>query len=158
MRALVRQAYFVPESKRLDDLLREMQAQRVHMAIVVDEYGSVAGLVTIEDLVEEIIGDIQDEYDREEQLFERISDNEYIVDAKISLDELDELLDARADQRGLRYARRLDLRQARQDSHSGRHRPRRATSPSPSSAPRGGASPRCVSSATTAWRPQTGDE
>ena len=94
VRSLVRQAYFVPESKRLDDLLREMQQQRVHMAIVVDEYGSVAGLVTIEDLVEQIIGDIQDEYDREEQLFERISDNEFIVDAKISLDELDELLDA----------------------------------------------------------------
>ncbi len=95
VRSLVRQAYFVPESKRLDDLLREMQQQRVHMAIVVDEYGSVAGLVTIEDLVEQIIGDIQDEYDREEQLFERISDNEFIVDAKISLDELDELLDAK---------------------------------------------------------------
>jgi putative hemolysin len=93
VRSLVRQAYFVPESKRLDDLLREMQAQRVHMAIVVDEYGSVAGLATIEDLVEQIIGDIQDEYDREEQLVERIGDNEFIVDAKISLDELNELLD-----------------------------------------------------------------
>jgi CBS domain containing-hemolysin-like protein len=93
VRSIVRPAYFVPESKRLDDLLRELQQQRVHIAIVVDEYGSVAGLVTIEDLVEEIIGDIQDEYDKEEQLFERISDYEYIVDAKISLDDFNELLD-----------------------------------------------------------------
>jgi CBS domain containing-hemolysin-like protein len=93
VKRLVRPAYFVPESKRLDDLLRELQQQRVHMAIVVDEYGSVAGLVTIEDVVEEIIGDIQDEYDREEQLIEQVGENEFIVDAKISLDEFNELLD-----------------------------------------------------------------
>ena len=93
VKSLVRPAYFVPESKRLDDLLRELQQQRVHMAIVVDEYGSVAGLVTIEDVVEEIIGDIQDEYDREEQLVERVGENEFIVDAKISLDEFNELVD-----------------------------------------------------------------
>ncbi|MGO8946260.1 MAG: hemolysin family protein [Ktedonobacterales bacterium] len=92
---MVRPAYFVPESKHLDDLLRELQQQHVHMAIVVDEYGSVSGLVTIEDLVEEIIGDIQDEYDREEQLLERISDDEYLVNAKISLDELNEELDTK---------------------------------------------------------------
>jgi putative hemolysin len=92
---LVRQAYFVPESKHLDDLLRELQQQHVHMAIVVDEYGSVSGLVTIEDLVEEIIGDIQDEYDREELLLEQISPDEYLVNAKISLDELNEELDTK---------------------------------------------------------------
>jgi putative hemolysin len=92
---LVRQAYFVPESKHLDDLLRELQQQHVHMAIVVDEYGSVSGLVTIEDLVEEIIGDIQDEYDREEQLLEQIGPDEYLVNAKISLDELNEELDTK---------------------------------------------------------------
>ena len=90
----LRSAYFVPESKRLDDLLHEMQRQRVHMAIVVDEYGAVVGLVTIEDLVEEIIGDIKDEYDREEQIFERVSENEFLVDAKISVDELNERIDA----------------------------------------------------------------
>ncbi len=94
VKSLVRPAYFVPESKRLDDLLRELQQQRVHMAIVVDEYGAVAGLVTIEDVVEEIIGDIQDEYDKEEQLFEKLSDNEFIVDAKISIYDFNELLDA----------------------------------------------------------------
>jgi CBS domain containing-hemolysin-like protein len=92
VRGLVRPAYFVPESKRLDDLLRELQQQRVHMAIVVDEYGAVSGLVTIEDLVEEIIGDIKDEYDVEEQLFERVSDNEFIIDAKLAVDEFDELV------------------------------------------------------------------
>lgn len=93
VRSLVRPPFFVPESKRLDDLLREMQTQHVHIAIVVDEYGSVAGLVTIEDLVEEIIGDIQDEYDFEEQLFEQLGVNEFILDAKISLDEFEELVD-----------------------------------------------------------------
>ncbi len=87
----LREPYFVPESKRLDDLLHEMQRQRMHIAIVVDEYGSVDGLVTIEDLVEEIIGDIRDEYDKDEQIFEQVGPNEYIVDAKISLDEFNEL-------------------------------------------------------------------
>ncbi len=93
VRSLVRPAYFVPETKRLDDLLHELQQQRVHMAIVVDEYGGVAGLVTIEDVVEEIIGDIQDEYDREEVLYEKLSPDEYIVDAKISLDDFNDLMD-----------------------------------------------------------------
>jgi len=92
VRGLVRKAYFVPESKRLDDLLRELQKERVHMAIVVDEYGAVSGLVTIEDLVEEIIGDIKDEYDVEEQLFERVSDTEFIIDAKLPIYEFDELV------------------------------------------------------------------
>ncbi|HEY7778977.1 MAG TPA: hemolysin family protein [Ktedonobacterales bacterium] len=95
VRGLVRPAYFIPETKRADDLLHELQLHHVHMAIVVDEYGGVAGVVTIEDLVEEIIGPIQDEYDREETLFERVSENEYIVDAKIPIDEFNELLDAK---------------------------------------------------------------
>jgi len=93
VRELVRPAFFVPESKKLDDLLREIRQKRTHMAIVVDEYGSVAGLVTIEDLVEEIVGDIQDEYDREENLYERISQFEYIFDAKINIDDFNELMD-----------------------------------------------------------------
>jgi putative hemolysin len=92
VRSLVRPAYFVPDSKRLDDLLRELRKARVHMAIVSDEYGSVVGLVTIEDLVEEIVGDIQDEYDTEEALFERVRENEYIIDAKLPVDEFDELV------------------------------------------------------------------
>jgi CBS domain containing-hemolysin-like protein len=93
IRELVRPAFFVPETKKLDDLLREIRQKRTHMAIVVDEYGSVAGLVTIEDLVEEIVGDIQDEYDREENLYEQITQFEYIFDAKINLDEFNELMD-----------------------------------------------------------------
>src|SRR5216683_1464949 len=93
VRDLVRPAYFVPETKKLDDLLREIRQSRTHMVIVVDEYGSVAGLVTIEDLVEEIVGDIQDEYDREENLYEQVNQYEYIFDAKISIDEFNELMD-----------------------------------------------------------------
>ena len=93
IRTLVRPAYFVPETKKLDDLLREIRQRRIHMVIVIDEYGSVAGLVTIEDLVEEIVGDIRDEYDREENLYEKISQYEYIVDAKLSIDEFNELME-----------------------------------------------------------------
>lgn len=92
VRDLARPAYFVPETKKLDDLLREIRQHRTHMVIVVDEYGSVAGLVTIEDLVEEIVGDIQDEYDREESLYEKINDNEYIFAAKISIYDFNDLM------------------------------------------------------------------
>jgi len=97
VRDLVRPAYFVPETKKLDDLLREIRQQRTHMAIVVDEYGSVAGLVTIEDLVEEIVGDIKDEYDREENLYEQVNENRYVFDAKISIDEFNDLMGTRLD-------------------------------------------------------------
>src|SRR6202043_912086 len=93
IRDLVRPAYFVPESKKLDDLLHEIRQRRVHMVIVVDEYGSVAGLVTIEDLVEEIVGDIQDEYDREEKLYEQVSENEIIFNAKISIEDFNDLME-----------------------------------------------------------------
>ena len=93
IRELVRPAYFVPESKKLDDLLHEIRQKRTHMAIVVDEYGSVAGLVTIEDLVEEIVGDIQDEYDREENLYEQVSQFEFIFNAKININDFNELMD-----------------------------------------------------------------
>src|SRR6266581_3237259 len=93
IRELVRPAYFVPETKKLDDLLREIRQKRTHMAIVVDEYGSVAGLVTIEDLVEEIVGDIQDEYDREEKLYEKVNEEIYIFNAKINIDEFNEIMD-----------------------------------------------------------------
>jgi len=100
IRELLRPAYFVPESKKLDDLLHEIRQKRTHMAIVVDEYGSVAGLVTIEDLVEEIVGDIQDEYDREENLYEQVSQFEYIFDAKINLDEFNELMNTDLENEG----------------------------------------------------------
>ncbi len=95
IRELVRPAYFVPETKKLDDLLNEIRQKRIHMVIVIDEYGSVAGLVTIEDLVEEIVGDIQDEYDHEEKLYERINENEYIFAAKISIDAFNDVMDTK---------------------------------------------------------------
>ncbi len=95
IRDLVRPAYFVPETKKLDDLLREIRQNRTHMVMVVDEYGSVAGLVTIEDLVEEIVGDIKDEYDREENLYEQVNENEYVFDAKINIYDFNDLMDMR---------------------------------------------------------------
>jgi putative hemolysin len=94
---LVRPASFVPETKKLDDLLREIRQSRTHMVIVIDEYGSVAGLVTMEDLVEEIIGDIQDEYDHEEKIYEEINEDEYIVDAKISINTFNDLTGMKLD-------------------------------------------------------------
>ncbi len=91
---LLRPAYFVPEAKKVDELLAEMQAQRIHMAIVVDEYGGVAGLVTLEDIVEEIVGEIQDEYDQaEEWLYRPLGPGEYLLQGRIDLDEFAALLD-----------------------------------------------------------------
>ncbi len=93
LRDLARPPYFVPESKRIDDLLRELQVRRVHMAIVVDEYGGTAGLVTIEDILEEIVGEIQDEYDvGEEPAVSQVGPDEYVFDARANLDDVDELL------------------------------------------------------------------
>lgn len=83
---------FIPEQKKVSELLREMQTQHVHMAIVVDEYGGTAGLVTIEDLIEEIVGEIVDEYDKEEPLVEPIDEVTIRVDAKMAIDEVNELL------------------------------------------------------------------
>jgi CBS domain containing-hemolysin-like protein len=93
LRNIVREPYFVPESKPVDELLRELQQRRVHMAIIVDEYGGTAGVVTIEDLLEEIVGDIQDEYDREEPEIQELGDGEFLLNARVSLDEVNELLD-----------------------------------------------------------------
>jgi CBS domain containing-hemolysin-like protein len=84
--------YYVPEQKRIDDLLRELQQRRVHMAIVVDEYGGSVGLITLEDLLEEIVGEIEDEYDPSRQLFIRLSDGSYIIDARMEIDRINEEL------------------------------------------------------------------
>jgi putative hemolysin len=90
---LGREVYFVPETKPVSDLLRELQARRVHIAIVVDEYGGTAGLVTIEDVLEEIVGEIQDEHDAEEFYMEHISDDEYIFSARMDLDDINTVMD-----------------------------------------------------------------
>jgi len=93
LRSLLRPAYFVPETIKLDDLLQEMQKKRIHMAIFVDEYGGVSGLVTLEDIVEEVVGEIRDEYDQgEEPLYQKIGENEYLLLGRIDLDDFNELM------------------------------------------------------------------
>ncbi len=93
LRTLLRDPYFIPETKKADDLLAEMQEKRFHMAIVVDEYGGVSGVVTLEDIIEEIIGEIQDEYDeREEAPYKKISENEYIFRGLIDVDDFADVI------------------------------------------------------------------
>jgi putative hemolysin len=93
LRSLLRIPVFVPESMSVDDLLHEFQRRKVHIAIVLDEYGGTAGLVTIEDLLEEIVGEIQDEYDEEEPMIVKLSDHEARVDGRADVDDLSELFD-----------------------------------------------------------------
>jgi CBS domain containing-hemolysin-like protein len=93
LKNILRQAYFIPETKKASDLLPDLQQRRVHMAVVVDEYGGMAGLVTIEDLLEEIVGEIQDEYDAEEPFVEFVGEDEYVFDARVDLDDLNRLMD-----------------------------------------------------------------
>lgn len=83
--SLIRSAYFVPETKKIDDLLLEFQQNKVHMTIVVDEFGGTSGLVTMEDILEEIVGEINDEYDEEEMQYTKLSYNTYIFEGKVSL-------------------------------------------------------------------------
>lgn len=96
--SLIRPAFYVPETKMIDDLLTDFQRNRVHLAIVVDEFGGTSGLVSLEDILEEIIGDISDEYDTEEKLFTKIDNHTYVFEAKIQLndffkiDDIDESL------------------------------------------------------------------
>ena len=89
---LAHPAYYVPEQKKINELLREFQKERIHMAIVVDEYGGTSGLVTLEDVIEEIVGEIQDEYDKEAPLFEKLDNNVYSIDASMQIDEINEEL------------------------------------------------------------------
>ena len=89
---IVREAHFVPESKKVADLLREMQREKFHMALVTDEYGSVSGLVALEDLLEELVGEITDEYDQEEAELEQVGSDTFRVSGKASIDDVNELL------------------------------------------------------------------
>lgn len=93
IRELMRRAEYVPDSKKVAELLREMQAKKTHMMIVVDEYGDLAGIVTLEDLLEEIVGEISDEYDRDEPDVRPVDERTLIVNARLQIDELNELLD-----------------------------------------------------------------
>ncbi len=89
----LREAHFIPENKKVSDLLTELRQKRVHIAIVVDEYGGTAGLVTIEDLLEEIVGEIEDEYDPQQEVYiQQVGDMDYIIDAKVDIDELNDIL------------------------------------------------------------------
>ncbi len=92
IRDIMRKAYFVPESMKLDALLKEFKHRRVHIAIVVDEYGGVSGIVCMEDIIEEIVGDIQDEFDNEEDDILEIGPNTYLCDARIDIEDLNEHL------------------------------------------------------------------
>lgn len=90
--SLIRPPYFVPETKMIDDLLRDFQANKVHIAIVVDEFGGTSGIVTMEDIIEEIVGEINDEYDDEEQPFTRLNQNTYIFEGKTLLTDFTKIL------------------------------------------------------------------
>jgi CBS domain containing-hemolysin-like protein len=98
--AFMRQAAFVPETKRVADLLREFQQRRFQLAIVVDEYGGTAGLVTVEDVIEELVGEIRDEYDSESDPIVREADGAFVFSAKVAIDDLGERLDVHVDDDG----------------------------------------------------------
>ncbi len=101
LRSLAREPYFVPESKKVDELLREFRQQRTHVAVVVDEYGGTAGLVTLEDLLEEIVGEIEDEYDqRREEPIVRLSETEAVLDARVSIEDLNDLFETEIEHTG----------------------------------------------------------
>ncbi|WP_229248102.1 transporter associated domain-containing protein [Dyadobacter sandarakinus] len=95
---LMRPVYFIPESKRLDDLMKDFQNKRVHMAIVVDEYGGTSGLITLEDIIEEIFGDINDEYDEDEEVnYTQVDENTYVFEGRVLINDLCRLLDLESD-------------------------------------------------------------
>jgi CBS domain containing-hemolysin-like protein len=100
MTTLMRSAHFVPESKRCSDLLKEMQRRQAQMAIVVDEYGGTAGLVTVEDLLEEIVGEIRDEYDVESETVTEEGDGVFVFSGKVSVDEVRDRLGAAIEREG----------------------------------------------------------
>jgi len=89
---IVRDVTFIPESKDIGDLLKMFQKDKIHIAIVVDEYGGTAGMITLEDIIEEIVGEIQDEFDTEDQLYKKLSETVYEFDAKIPVDDINDIL------------------------------------------------------------------
>jgi len=93
LNTFARKAYFVPKSKLIDELLQEFQTKKMHIAIVVDEYGGTAGMITMEDIIEEVVGEIRDEFDKEENSFTKLSEGQYLALGKISIEELNDNLD-----------------------------------------------------------------
>jgi len=87
-KTLVRPAFFVPENKKIDDLMKEFQAKKNHLAIVVDEYGGTCGIVTLEDIIEEVVGDIKDEFDEDELTYSKLDDFNFVFEGKILLKNL----------------------------------------------------------------------
>ena len=120
VRDSMRPAKFIPESKEVSDLLREMQEEKFHLAIVVDEYGGTAGLVTLEDLLEELVGDIVDEFDEEEPTVERLEDGSLLVSASYSVDDADELLGRRIAARHVGHGGRAHVGPGRAGARSRR--------------------------------------
>lgn len=90
---LIRPPFFVPENKKIDDLLKEFQEKKIHLAVVVDEYGGTSGIVTLEDIIEEIVGEISDEYDDDELIYSKLDSNNYVMDGKTPLNDLYRILD-----------------------------------------------------------------
>ncbi len=93
LKDILREPYFAPDSKQIDDLLRDFQSQKIHMAIVVDEYGGTAGIVTLEDIIEEIVGEIEDEFDTTGTLFRKLNDNTFLVDARMSISDFNAMFE-----------------------------------------------------------------
>jgi putative hemolysin len=90
LRSLIRPAYFVPETKNIDSLFRELQIGRQHLAILIDEYGGFSGIVSVEDIIEQIVGDIDDEFDEEDRIIEKIDEKTFVADGNVYLDDLEE--------------------------------------------------------------------
>jgi CBS domain containing-hemolysin-like protein len=95
--SLIREAYFVPENKKINDLLKEFQQKSIHIAIVVDEYGGTSGIVTLEDILEEIVGEISDENDESQKLFTKLNKNTYLFEGKISLNDFCKIMNLEND-------------------------------------------------------------
>ncbi|NLC92880.1 MAG: HlyC/CorC family transporter [Treponema sp.] len=94
LQKIIRKPYFVPESKRIDSLLREFKRHHLHIAIAIDEYGGISGIVTMEDIIEEIVGDIQDEFDKEREDILSLGTNVWLCDARVDLDDLNEMIES----------------------------------------------------------------
>jgi len=103
LKEFIRPAFFVPENKRINELFRELKSEKVHLAVVVDEYGGVCGIVTMEDILEEIVGEINDEYDEEEVRFKKINEQTFELDPKMNIEEINEILSTSLDTDNVDY-------------------------------------------------------